>query len=512
MDISIEELFENSFVLTIDDNRLSRFYNFLRAEGIDVLPKKFMGFTNGNLGGVENCTLGHISMIKMAKALDLPFIFIFEDDAYPIDNLKQKLDIYLKGIPDDAYVLKLGWWYNYKLSNLNNKFNLSNDNTWGTHAYIIFKNAYDFYLNEYNKDLKLAADWFFKKMSDANKKVAVSKELLFIQYTDVKSMNGYVGYIYNGKTAETPPDGYSTIDKKNVPKLKEIELDCSNDDELFKDISFEEGFLYRANGGNLGDFAIAASEYQLFSNLKLKYETISSANKSQLTNTPFNLVYGGGGGWVKYYNYDDPINTLFKSQNLKKCVIMPSTFYECDNLITNLFDERFIVYCRDRKSFDYCRSKNSKAAFKLHDDIAFKLDISKFDYSKLPYDSKDAEIVNLCKRIDEFLSNHKGDLAEFFRRDVEKTNKTTEGDLDLSSLLCRYGEKFDIQSTFEATQVLLYTLNKFNTIRTNRLHIAILSCLLGKKIGLWDNSYGKIKAIYEMSIKDKFKEVYTHFD
>lgn len=220
MDISIEELFENSFVLTIDDNRLSRFYNFLRAEGIEVLPKKFIGFTNDNLGGVENCTLGHISIVKMAKALDLPFIFIFEDDAYPIDNLKQKLDIYLKGIPDDAYVLKLGWWYNYKLSNLNNKFNLSNDNTWGTHAYIIFKNAYDFYLNEYNKDLKLAADWFFKKMSDANKKVAVSKELLFIQYTDVKSMNGYVGYIYNGKTAETPPDGYSTIDKKKRSKTK----------------------------------------------------------------------------------------------------------------------------------------------------------------------------------------------------------------------------------------------------------------------------------------------------
>jgi GR25 family glycosyltransferase involved in LPS biosynthesis len=35
----------------------------------------------------------------MAKALDLPFVVIFEDDAYPCDNVYTKLEEVLKYIP-----------------------------------------------------------------------------------------------------------------------------------------------------------------------------------------------------------------------------------------------------------------------------------------------------------------------------------------------------------------------------------------------------------------------------
>lgn len=45
--------------------------------------------------GALNCSLGHLAIIKMAKCLDLPFVVIFEDDAYPCIDIKTKLIKYL---------------------------------------------------------------------------------------------------------------------------------------------------------------------------------------------------------------------------------------------------------------------------------------------------------------------------------------------------------------------------------------------------------------------------------
>ena len=47
------------------------------------MPKIFPAFHNTDLSGPYNCILSHVALIRMAKALDLPFITIFEDDAYP---------------------------------------------------------------------------------------------------------------------------------------------------------------------------------------------------------------------------------------------------------------------------------------------------------------------------------------------------------------------------------------------------------------------------------------------
>ena len=56
--------------------------------------------------------------------------------------------------------------------------------------------------------------------------------------------------------------------------------------------------------------------------------------------------------------------------NLEKCLVLPSTFYNCPEIVA-LFDERFTVYCRDPKSFEYCKSLNKRATFKQHCDLAF---------------------------------------------------------------------------------------------------------------------------------------------
>ena len=45
-------------------------------------------------------------------------------------------------------------------------------------------------------------------------------------------------------------------------------------------------------------------------------------------------------------------------------------------------------------------------------------------------------------------------------------------------------------------------VNKYHTIYSTRLHVAILAALLNKKVYMIDNSYGKIKGVYNLWMKD----------
>lgn len=63
----------------------------------------------------------------------------------------------------------------------------------------------------------------------------------------------------------------------------------------------------------------------------------------------------------------------------------------------------------------------------------------------------------------------------------------------------------------EYTKLFLYLINKYQTIYTNRLHVAICSYKLNKKIICYDNSYGKVFNTLKFSIpsyeKIKFMEI-----
>ena len=50
-------------------------------------------------------------------------------------------------------------------------------------------------------------------------------------------------------------------------------------------------------------------------------------------------------------------------------------------------------------------------------------------------------------------------------------------------------------------------VDRFEQVNTNRLHIAILSALLGKSVNFYANSYGKNHAVYEHSMAQRFSNV-----
>lgn len=126
-------------------------------------------------------------------------------------------------------------------------------------------------------------------------------------------------------------------------------------------------FHYMMNQGNVGDALIAASTVALFEREELNFSSCGPelpAGKEEIT-----LVYGGGGGFVPYFGMLPHYVRLFSDPRLRKCVILPQSFRDCDELV-DVLDERFTVFCRERASYDYCLSRNGKARFLLADDMA----------------------------------------------------------------------------------------------------------------------------------------------
>ena len=88
--------------------------NFAREFGEANIPRIYDGrvlkCSLGNASNLIRCTYSHFELVKMAKALDLPFITIFEDDAYPMFGAMEKMDKWFQDteIPDDIDILMLG--------------------------------------------------------------------------------------------------------------------------------------------------------------------------------------------------------------------------------------------------------------------------------------------------------------------------------------------------------------------------------------------------------------------
>ena len=108
MNITVDNLMEHAFVISIDEDRLVQFYSLFAAHGFNKLPKYLHGFCNNGKTGVENCYLSHRSAIQRAKDMNWPFVCVFEDDAYPRLGVLKHLKTQLNNIPSMTGVLILG--------------------------------------------------------------------------------------------------------------------------------------------------------------------------------------------------------------------------------------------------------------------------------------------------------------------------------------------------------------------------------------------------------------------
>ena len=169
---------------------------------------------------------------------------------------------------------------------------------------------------------------------------------------------------------------------------------------------------------------------------------------------------------------------LFK--NAKKVIILPSSFYKCDRLI-DILDERFILFCREKNSFNYLKKQNTRSKIILDHDMAFRMS------------------PNILKEIQNKLNNI-NKAPKFLRQDDESIYHSGT-DLDLSRCM-GLSENASEKHILSWGKLMLCIVDTFDTIITDRLHICVASLLMGKNIFLLDNSYKKISGIYQQTLKN----------
>lgn len=115
MKITISDFLKNGFVISCSNMQEQGFRKRFAGEfGEENLPRTYDGrvlkCALGNASLAIKSTYSHFEVVKMAKALDLPFITIFEDDAYPMSGAMEKMGKWFQNteIPDDADILMLG--------------------------------------------------------------------------------------------------------------------------------------------------------------------------------------------------------------------------------------------------------------------------------------------------------------------------------------------------------------------------------------------------------------------
>lgn len=205
MILSIPQLFAYSFVISINQPILTRFYKLFTDNSLLPLPKHILGIQfpkNNQLNQTKNslylkkhlsAMTTHRMIISMAKAMNWPFVCIFEDDAVPRKNIYNKLLNIISDIPDQADILIFGNIHTFKTKPYNDKYVLP-EKTWGLQSYVVFSKNYDYFLEAIDKNTTEGLSFY-------GKNVFLVKEQLFIQYqkhkTSISNLTGFCHFNYS---------------------------------------------------------------------------------------------------------------------------------------------------------------------------------------------------------------------------------------------------------------------------------------------------------------------------
>ncbi|PQJ20914.1 polysaccharide pyruvyl transferase family protein [Nonlabens xylanidelens] len=288
------------------------------------------------------------------------------------------------------------------------------------------------------------------------------------------------------------------------------------------------------NHRNIGDTLIWQGELIFFKNLK--YKLLDQYNRNTFNNRKIKsdkdvIILHGGGNFGDIYHSSQgfKLDIINKFKN-NRIVIMPQTVFYNDNknLISDMkqmSQHKDLHICvRDQVSFDLLSKLFDVNRIYLLPDMAFFINLDEFisnnkkgknlvlnrtdaestsiDHKELPFTKIENEVVysdwptyNSKNKTINTMSNY----VEAFEGKVTKVLKNVPG----SSIIM--DNAFGLKSTKNIDKYInsgITFLNEFDEIATTRLHGAILSILLNKKVFLFDNFYGKNKNYYNTWLKE----------
>ena len=260
-----------------------------------------------------------------------------------------------------------------------------------------------------------------------------------------------------------------------------------NDEVLLAELRSLGTFTYIPNPGNMGDCLIAKATYDFFDRNHLNYRLYSG----QCADT---IVYGGGGIWVANLYAKAYTKSLSVMKQAKKVVILPSSVHDCAQLV-DILDERFVVFCRDKRTFDYLVDQNTTAKILMSHDMALRLTRQALQGELRVTYERYKSLLTMQNQLSGL-----GRVAFFFRDDVEK-KFNFESQFDLSA---QFGSKrMEKEEVSYASMVMLSAVDMFDVVITDRLHVGIAATLMGKEVYLFDNNYGKISGVYKNSLSTR---------
>ena len=227
--------------------------------------------------------------------------------------------------------------------------------------------------------------------------------------------------------------------------------------------------VYLPNRGNWGDALIREGTLKFFSDSKITLTELKKLNvktASQLGEGKL-ILMGGGGGWCSIWDHSMGILESLVSRHT--VIVLPSTFELKPRLKNTTY------FSRDR----FESMENVPGSFFCHD-MAF--------YLGRKYQSKKHD-------------KGKGN-GFFFRTDPESkfSKRPTKPNQDISA---KGNERTNTRRFFRR-------VGKYKVIFTDRLHVSIAGCLLGKEVHFYPGSYFKNRAVYRSSMEHQFKEIHFH--
>lgn len=289
-----------------------------------------------------------------------------------------------------------------------------------------------------------------------------------------------------------------------------------NEDSLNIDRFFEayrgKSVFFRPNPGNAGDALIGLAALELLEIYGIKYKI--AAEDSDLDGQI--VFYSGGGNLVKYYSHCAEFIKTWKSR-VKEFILMPHTVNNHSELLSQLSDN-VTIFCREKETYNYLKTFSNLKSVHLTHDLAFRLN---FENDLVRYNSpnnlmkiappktvlkalikKEKSPRFFLRRIDS------SNTLNAFRADVESAGRELpKNNIDLSYWCNQKVEMMSKSVIRESAIRLTSTINKFEKICTDRLHIAIAAAKLNKHVDFYNNSYNKNKNVYEYSMKGIFPRV-----
>lgn len=281
--------------------------------------------------------------------------------------------------------------------------------------------------------------------------------------------------------------------------------------ELLKGFAGERA-VFVANPGNAGDALINLGMYELFRTIGLDWEE----GDFEGTYPGRVVIFSGGGALLDIYPGADRF-FLRNHPVAKALVLLPHTVRGYPGLL-GAMGPNCHLFAREAQTRDYLAAHATGGARLYYShDLAFYLSDAKIarqrlDWPFLMHPTIRGPWARMAVKI-VMTAQTRGGVLHAIRSDAEATGVAVPPDnYDLSQLfssahLMRTGQHMSPGVCASTIRVLRMLVRRFDRVETNRLHMAVLSAILGKPVLMMDNSYGKNRGIYERSIEGRYPNV-----